>query len=137
MLKQLVYLSTAARDFSATDLDEILAASRRNNNALAITGLLIVKDHQFIQVLEGEAEAVQTLFKRISEDPRHRDVSLVSWEYINERSFPQWSMGFKHGDELSGAIREKLVDFEQTEVTSLCQNSAWVSEFLQALLALD
>jgi hypothetical protein len=137
MLKQLVYLSTAARDFSATDLDEILAASRRNNNALAITGLLIVKDHQFIQVLEGEAEAVQALFKRISEDPRHRDVSLVSWEYINERSFPQWSMGFKHGDELSGAIREKLVDFEQTEVTSLCQNSAWVSEFLQALLALD
>ena len=47
----------------------------------------------FLQVLEGGRSQVSALYNRISADPRHRDVVLLSYDEIGERSFAGWSMG--------------------------------------------
>jgi hypothetical protein len=47
----------------------------------------------FMQVLEGGRGAVSALYNRIAQDPRHRDIVLLSYEEIGERSFSGWSMG--------------------------------------------
>lgn len=97
-LYQLVYYSRNAiggDDAAFADaVDAILAASRRNNPAVGITGALLFNAGCFAQVLEGPLEAVEATFERIQQDERHGDVSLLALEPITTRSFSNWAMGF-------------------------------------------
>ena len=76
------------------ELHEILTASRRNNARAGITGGLLFSQGCFAQVLEGPMDQVIETFERIQCDPRHRDVTVLQAERIEDRGFPAWSMGF-------------------------------------------
>ena len=76
------------------ELDAILATSRRNNQREHVTGALLFTASGFAQVLEGPREVVERTFERIGSDPRHNDVSVLSFTPTERRSFPDWSMGF-------------------------------------------
>ena len=65
MLIQLTYASRATDRLGPTDIKEILAASRRNNTPLGITGALCIHNGIFLQILEGDRQAVSTLYHRI------------------------------------------------------------------------
>ncbi|WP_198598289.1 BLUF domain-containing protein [Mangrovicella endophytica] len=97
-LYQLVYYSRNAIAGDASvfeaEVDAILAASRRNNEAAGITGALLFNAGVFAQVLEGPLAAVEATFERIQQDERHGDVSLLALEPIAQRSFSNWAMGF-------------------------------------------
>ena len=93
---QLVYLSSARRPFSQDELVELLRQARAKNERLGITGLLLYKDGNFLQVLEGEDEAVHGLIRRIEADPRHTDTTVLLDEPVAARAFPDWSMGFRN-----------------------------------------
>jgi len=99
-LVSLTYVSFATREMGEDDLKDILAASRRNNPKQDITGMLLYRDRYFIQALEGEDRDVTALYKKIEKDPRHSNVLLVGKDEINERSFGDWSMGFKNLDDM-------------------------------------
>lgn len=90
-----VYVSTATVPFSDEELVALLEKSRRNNTRLELTGLLLFKDGQFMQALEGPDEAVQALYAIIERDPRHRGIRALMREQVTERQFPDWSMGFR------------------------------------------
>jgi hypothetical protein len=47
----------------------------------------------FLQVLEGGRAAVNALYGAIVRDPRHRDVTLLDYAEVTERSFSGWRMG--------------------------------------------
>lgn len=91
----LVYVSTAVAPFSKAELLALLARSRENNAASGITGMLLYKDGNFMQVLEGEEDAVLATHARIGRDPRHRGLMTLLQEPIAERRFSEWSMGFR------------------------------------------
>lgn len=93
MLVRLLYASRASETLTAEVIDHILAASRKGNPALGITGLLCHSGDIFMQVLEGGRDAVSQLYSNISRDPRHRDVVLLQYEEITERRFAGWTMG--------------------------------------------
>lgn len=90
-----VYVSTATVQFSEDDVADLLAASRMNNSALDITGMLLVKDGQFMQALEGPEAAVRALMAKISADERHTDFWTLSEEQRQIRQFPEWTMGYQ------------------------------------------
>ena len=92
----LTYVSTASRDLSKDDLDELLAQCRKNNAELGVTGMLLYKDGNFMQVLEGEESAVRSLYAKISNDPRHKGEILLQQGVQEERQFPDWSMGYRN-----------------------------------------
>ena len=94
-LISLVYLSAATVWFSNQDLTDLLAKARENNTKLGVSGMLLFKEGNFLQVLEGESSTVIALFKKISKDPRHRKVVALSQAPIHQKDFPDWSMGFK------------------------------------------
>jgi len=48
----------------------------------------------FAQVLEGPQDAVEETFERIQMDPRHRDVQIVEFAPVPERTFDQWAMAY-------------------------------------------
>ena len=98
MLIQLLYVSKAAPEVTPAETARILDASRRNNARLNVTGLLIYADDMFIQVLEGDAKAVDALVRRIQRDRRHRGLMVLVRRAVRARSFGEWSMGFRRLD---------------------------------------
>ena len=91
----LVYVSSATLPFSGEDLRALLATCRKNNAALGITGMLLYKDGNFMQVLEGDEGAVRGLYARIEADSRHRGEITLQEGFTEGRQFPDWSMGFR------------------------------------------
>lgn len=92
MLVRLLYVSRSQNAFT-DDTEAILAASRRNNPALGITGILCYGAGIYLQAIEGGRDSVNSLFSRISQDRRHKDVVLLHYEEIIERRFGGWTMG--------------------------------------------
>lgn len=80
----------------------ILAKSRINNRKNGLVGVLYFGDGAFFQCLEGDETAVNTLFSKIEQDPRHRDVKLISKKYVSKLSFPDWAMKYAPLDERMG-----------------------------------
>jgi hypothetical protein len=93
-LISLVYVSASVELMSNEALDEILTSSRANNGSLGLTGMLLYYDGAFMQVLEGPEQAVHQMYARIGRDPRHTGMITLLEEYIPERNFPDWSMGY-------------------------------------------
>ncbi len=91
----LTYVSLASRPITDDDLMNILNVARDNNSQLDITGMLLYRDGYFIQALEGERDIVKSLFKKIAQDDRHQNVLMIFEDEIEERTYDNWSMGFK------------------------------------------
>jgi hypothetical protein len=90
----LVYTSMATRPITEKDLLDILEASRRNNTADEITGLLLYHNGNFMQVLEGPRANVEHTYQRIARDKRHQYVVTVLKQPITDRAFGAWKMSF-------------------------------------------
>ena len=73
-------------------VESILDSSTKNNPANAITGVLLATETHFLQLLEGEFEALNATLERISRDTRHYEVQLISFSEIEERRFGNWGM---------------------------------------------
>ena len=96
---QLVYISTARQPITPEMLEQILAASRRNNAREGITGLLVAGRRRFLQALEGPEQAVLDVYAGIKRDPRHHALVLLTGRPVEARAFGDWSMAFEAGDE--------------------------------------
>jgi len=95
----LVYVNSATRPFSGEDLRVLLETCRKNNAELGVTGMLLYKDGNFMQVLEGEDEgSVRGLYGRIAADPRYGGEITLQQGFAEGRQFPDWSMGFGNLD---------------------------------------
>lgn len=111
MLVRLMYASRATRALGDADLTAILKASREHNPSDGITGLLCLAEGVFVQVLEGGRGPVNARYKRIIEDPRHQEVTLLGYEEITERAFPGWTMGQVNLHRLNQAL---LLKYSET-----------------------
>jgi hypothetical protein len=108
-LRSLLYKSRCKGAANWNLVESILASSTRNNLANSITGVLVVTESHFLQVLEGEFEPLNATFERISRDTRHEATQIISFTEIEERNFADWSM---HGI--------GLFDLNQELKSSLC-----------------
>lgn len=95
MIYRLVYVSAATTPFSKADLVALLEKARSNNQRLGITGLLLYREGDFLQLLEGEQAAVKALYRTIERDHRHSGTIVLLEEETPERLFAEWSMGFR------------------------------------------
>ena len=104
MLVRLMYASRAAATINQEELVAILRKSKSNNPATGITGVLCYSEGIFLQALEGGRGAVNQLYNRITADPRHTGVELLSYEEVSERRFAGWSMGQVNLSSLNPAL---------------------------------
>ena len=95
MLKQMVYLSSSPTLDPSPFIESSLLDIQRKNAALGISGILLFSEGTFLQVLEGPADAVDQLYETIVKDRRHRNIVRLHESIVPERSFPDWSMGWK------------------------------------------
>lgn len=90
-----VYVSSSVGKLGDSEILEILRTSQSNNQRREITGMLLYKDGNFLQVLEGPHTNVTELMETVERDNRHRGFIVLTKKRINERQFPNWSMAFE------------------------------------------
>jgi len=112
-LVRIVYCSrsrvTGSRGEVEMQIRQILATARTKNPELHVTGAMTFNENCFAQVLEGSAEDLGPLFKRICRDPRHSDVKVLERTAPAHRVFPRWSMAYV--DPPQGDGRHPLAHF--------------------------
>ena len=93
-------------------VESILDSSTRNNPEKAITGVLLATETHFLQLLEGEFEALNATLEQISRDERHFQVQMISFNEIEERRFGDWGMHgiglFELNQELAARLGDKF-----------------------------
>ncbi len=113
---RLIYKSKSAGLISKENLRDILYKSLENNRVDGVNGALIATSSYFLQFLEGDFDDVNSTFFRIIEDPRHRDIKLVSFRQVDKPLFSQWRMkGFGIFDlnlELENKLKERYGEEE-------------------------
>ncbi|MCW5626124.1 MAG: BLUF domain-containing protein [Burkholderiales bacterium] len=94
-LRELVYVSWLAPDVPLTEIGQIVAASRANNQRAEITGLLLFDGERFCQYLEGPDAPMVRLLGALRRDPRHHRFNLLYECTRNgSRRFADWRMGY-------------------------------------------
>ena len=91
----LIYVSYATENPNVDELRILAQSSHVNNKKMGISGMLMYLDGKYLQVLEGEKNAVLNLYNKISKDPRHRQIRVLIEGEIHQRNFKNWAMGFK------------------------------------------
>ena len=104
MLVRLMYASRTTDRVTHEVLTAVLRKSMANNPGIGVTGVLCSSGTIFLQVLEGGRSQVSALYNKISRDPRHHDVVLLSYEEVNERRFAGWAMGQVNLNRLNPAL---------------------------------
>ena len=86
----------------------ILAKSRVNNRKNGLVGVLYFGDGCFFQCLEGDAGAVDALYKKLEADKRHTDLKLLIRDKIARPTFSEWSMKYVPSEkEVWNLLREE------------------------------
>jgi hypothetical protein len=94
-IRQVIYSSKASGQMPSEELASILRVAKRNNEIGQITGILLFRRGQFLQLLEGTETNLNAVLSRIARDPRHRDITTIMNEPAKARAFGAWSMGFQ------------------------------------------
>lgn len=112
-----VYVSSSVNLMSSEELVKLLTVSRNNNSRLGITGMLLHKDGNFIQAIEGPEDEVKKLLNKISQDTRHRGIITLIEGYSETRQFNDWSMGFRELNSAEAKLVPGYSEFLNTPLT--------------------
>ncbi len=112
-LSYLIYISRAQTKLQKLELVDLCAKSAATNSDLNITGLLLCIGNSFVQVLEGQHQAVHNLYKKITTDPRHTQCRILFEGTTPERLFSQWNMNFVQMDDAYFLQYDELVQLRK------------------------
>ncbi|WP_111656006.1 BLUF domain-containing protein [Isoalcanivorax indicus] len=135
-LIQITYISRATFEPGPREngvephVGRILMSSRRNNPRRRLVGVLYYGDGCFFQCIEGERAAVQALFSRISDDPRHTDIRVLRVRDIDVRSFNDWSMKYVPA---AREVLQQLRAFGQTRFDPYSFNDEQIEKMVDLL----
>jgi hypothetical protein len=93
-MEYIVYVSTAKRLLSEKELIGLLKVSRTNNKKYNVTGILLYCQGTFMQVLEGDKNSIDQIYKAIELDQKHKNVIKLASGISKKRNFPDWPMAF-------------------------------------------
>lgn len=89
---RIIYKSRSVVPLDWDLVRSITQASEASNDNLGVTGVLLASRTHFLQVMEGNFEDVNSVFRRIARDDRHTELSIVSFSVVDARLFGGWGM---------------------------------------------
>jgi len=127
MLYHAAYASAAAAPQTPDLVADILRASQRNNVRDEISGMLLIANSCYFQILEGPQDKVEACLARLGDDRRHTGVCIAVTGPTDARAFPGWSMGCENLDSLplarlaaSGAVTSGASAFDIHAILKHC-----------------
>ncbi|RFC65079.1 BLUF domain-containing protein [Fulvimarina endophytica] len=110
--------SSIANGLSREEFRQIVAYSTEHNRKLGVRGVIAFDGRVITQILEGDGETVDDLFKMIRRDPRHEGVVLMTRVDIDESQFASFGMANLSPSEvflMSSAIVERYGDGDRSD----------------------
>ena len=117
-----IFTSTLVSSLAKQDLVGILRKSRLHNAQWGISGVMLHANGHIIQVIEGDEKAVDALWKRIEQDPRHTHVMRIFNRPVGHPLFGAWSMGY------ATITARQLANMEDIMATNVHQEPAQADE---------
>lgn len=91
-MHRLIYKSSAVSGIDKKTFREILYISAQKNRQKGVTGALLATESHYLQVLEGEYAAVNSIFQEIANDRRHDKIEIITFTTAPKRIFSGWKM---------------------------------------------
>lgn len=135
MIYQLMYYSTARREFSEQELQDLVEVARTNNSRCGVTSLLLYGDGVFFQVLEGHEEDVQAQFEKISLDNRHHAIVVAAERRVQERSLGDWTMACMPFNKKERKNLERLTRFTQKSVELKADTDTLIASLINSFVS--
>jgi hypothetical protein len=107
---RIIYKSRSVAPLDWDIVRSITGASEDSNARCGMTGVLLASRTHFLQVLEGNFEDVNAVFRRIARDDRHTDLSIISFNVVDARLFGGWGMRGVGAFDFNKAIEKELKD---------------------------
>jgi hypothetical protein len=122
-MKKLVQLLYTSKIVTLSSFQEqikaILNKARESNKQNGVTGILMYRNGEFLQLLEGEQVNVYYTFKKIRDDERHKEVVVLFDSEAKKRVFGNWSMAFKEDGAGTPELKQSLTNLvDLKEVSS-------------------
>lgn len=111
------YVSAATALFRPSELLSLLQRYRKNNERLGLTGMLLFKNGNFMQILEGDEQPLRDVYRKIALDNRHSSVVKLLDHPIPHRQFQGWPMAFTNLDTISPKSIPGYAEFLETPLT--------------------
>ncbi len=91
----IAYTSQATAEFANREARHRLKFFAQTQNVkVGVTGMLVYCEAVFVQVIEGPAAVVDSLYAHIAQDARHYNVDLLARTQSDARVFGAWGMGY-------------------------------------------
>jgi len=94
MIKTICYVSALELNVSAPNLKEMFSNIKNKNISTNISGVLLYKNENFLQIIEGEEKTVNALFSKIKKDNRHSHIITLIDFPIPQRLFKEYKTSF-------------------------------------------
>lgn len=108
---RLIYKSIATpKVLKANNLRSMVNDASNYNRRQGLTGLLLLSNGCFLQVLEGIPSFVNETFTKIVKDDRHHTIELISYEEIVKSEFSEWGMKLVDMDLVDAQFKDFLVN---------------------------
>ncbi|MBO6605879.1 BLUF domain-containing protein [Psychroserpens sp.] len=92
-MRAICYISNFAQHLDRNIIDDLITSVNKNNKRHNITGILIIRNKHFFQILEGERSSVENLYAKIKVDSRHTGVIKLLDTTIDDRIFDDYNSG--------------------------------------------
>ena len=134
-LYRIVYISHSTINDKelAAQLENIQQGSSTRNAKQKISGQLIYCEHLFIQTLEGQSDALNSLIETIKQDKRHTGFKVIFSGKVCERDHPDWSQMQVITDTTKLAQFKKYIE----SIAALPQNTMAASQTKDILYLLS
>lgn len=113
-LVQLTYVSNRVAHLQDDEIIEMVIKANYANRRDDITGCLWFGPRRFFQVLEGQQDKIDRLYRKIRSDTRHHAVKLISYSTIGARQFSRWSLAHVAHQE-DQVIEQLIMDYTGSE----------------------
>nr|WP_249434773.1 diguanylate phosphodiesterase [Enterobacter chengduensis] len=129
----LIYRSQLNLSQPSTELRELVERARIRNANLNITGVLLAKGSDVLQILEGSEESVLKLFHKIRDDRRHSGVVELMRDYGPRRRFENVGMLlFDLQTQSPKAVLQSILNYSKLE--SYLTSDDRVFKFIQTFI---
>ncbi|WP_299892055.1 BLUF domain-containing protein [uncultured Lacinutrix sp.] len=93
MIKTICYISNIKTNTSQKELRKLSHSISKKNDELHVTGVLIIQNGHFFQIMEGEESTIENTFKKIELDKRHFGLIKLLDTTIDYRMFEDYESG--------------------------------------------
>lgn len=116
------------------ELRNICEVAKEKNPECEITGVLFYHQGTFVQVIEGPRKNLESLFAKISDDPRHHDIQIHVSLPVEIRGFSDWNMDSFNLSEETKISTDTLKKISEAYKRTLVGRSDLLTRFYKNLL---